>query len=248
MKKSSIIICTLLFVMVAAAQQKKAPVKKTAAPGGTAAPIKTSADSLSYAIGMSLASFYKQQGITNINTTLVNRAINDVMKTGKPCLTEEQMGTCINTYLSTKRMEKSATERNANAGIIEANHKVGNAFLAENKAKAGVVTTASGLQYEILKQGDGPKPTINDKVKCHYTGVLINGKKFDSSVDRGEPAEFPVGGVIAGWTEALQLMTVGSKWKLYLPANLAYGDSQAGPDITPGSTLIFEVELLEIVK
>jgi FKBP-type peptidyl-prolyl cis-trans isomerase FklB len=247
MKKLSSIICILLLAGGAMAQQKKAPVKKpTTAVAAT--PIKSTNDSLSYAIGMSLASFYKQQGITNINTSLVNKAINDVMKTGKPAMTEEQMGMCINNHLQKKRLEKTATERQANSGIIAANHKAGEAFLAQNKTRQGVVTTASGLQYEIVKQGDGPKPSINDKVRCHYTGTLIDGKKFDSSVDRGEPAEFPVGGVIPGWIEALQLMPVGSKWKLYLPAHLAYGDNQAGPDITPGSALVFEVELLDIVK
>ncbi|HAH22944.1 MAG TPA: peptidylprolyl isomerase [Prolixibacteraceae bacterium] len=130
----------------------------------------------------------------------------------------------------------------------EKNLKIGQEFLAENGKKPGVVTLPSGLQYEIMKAGTGPKPTAADQVKCHYHGTTIEGKVFDSSVNRGEPATFPVGQVIPGWTEALQLMPVGSKWKLFIPANLAYGEKGAGADIKPNSTLIFEVELLEIVK
>lgn len=130
----------------------------------------------------------------------------------------------------------------------EKNLKAGQEFLAENGKKPGVVTLPSGLQYEIMKAGTGPKPTATDQVKCHYHGTTIEGKVFDSSVNRGEPATFPVGQVIPGWTEALQLMPVGSKWKLFIPANLAYGEKGAGADIKPNSTLIFEVELLEIVK
>jgi FKBP-type peptidyl-prolyl cis-trans isomerase FklB len=126
--------------------------------------------------------------------------------------------------------------------------KAGEAFLAENKKKPGVVTLPSGLQYTIMKKGDGPIPAAADTVRCHYHGTLIDGSVFDSSVERGQPAEFPVSGVIQGWVEALQLMPVGSKWKLFIPSNLAYGDNQMGPKIAPGSTLIFEVELLEIVK
>ncbi len=128
------------------------------------------------------------------------------------------------------------------------NLKEGEEFLAKNKTKSGVVTTASGLQYEIIKAGTGPKPKAEDEVKCHYKGTLIDGKVFDSSIERGEPATFPVNRVIPGWTEALQLMPVGSKWKLYIPASLGYGERGAGQDIKPNSTLIFEVELLEIVK
>jgi len=128
------------------------------------------------------------------------------------------------------------------------NLKAGEEFLAANASKAGVVTLPSGLQYEIITAGTGPKPTAADQVKCHYHGTTIDGKVFDSSVDRGEPAVFPVGQVIPGWTEALQLMPVGSKWKLFIPAALAYGEKGAGADIKPNSTLIFEVELLEIVK
>jgi FKBP-type peptidyl-prolyl cis-trans isomerase len=126
--------------------------------------------------------------------------------------------------------------------------KEGDEFLAKNKTKSGVITTASGLQYEIIKAGTGPKPKADDEVKCHYKGTLIDGKVFDSSIDRGEPVVFPVSRVIPGWTEALQLMPVGSKWKLYIPSSLAYGESGAGQDIKPNSTLIFEVELIEIVK
>jgi FKBP-type peptidyl-prolyl cis-trans isomerase FklB len=127
-----------------------------------------------------------------------------------------------------------------------ANKKEGDAFLAANKSKEGVVTLPSGLQYKILKAGTGPKPTANDTVECNYRGTLINGKEFDSSYKRGQPADFPVGGVIKGWTEALQLMPVGSKWQLFVPADLAYGDRGAGADIGPGETLIFEVELMSI--
>ncbi|MFT3934230.1 MAG: FKBP-type peptidyl-prolyl cis-trans isomerase [Chitinophagaceae bacterium] len=235
-------------VSAVAAQTKtvKKPVAKTG--GGTAAPVfKSQNDSLSYSIGMSLASFYKQQGITDINTAMLNRAINDT-KTGKTLLTEEQMSACVNNFMQKKQMEKMEASRKANGPIIEANHKAGEAFLAANKTKPGVVTTASGLQYLILKEGTGPKPTPSDKVKCHYHGTLIDGTVFDSSVDRGEPVDFPVTGVIQGWVEALQLMPVGSKWRLFLPSSLAYGDNAAGPKITPGSTLIFDVELLEIVK
>jgi FKBP-type peptidyl-prolyl cis-trans isomerase FklB len=232
--------------MLTAVTAQTKTVKKTVAK--SPAPVfKSQNDSLSYSIGMSLASFYKQQGITNINTVLLNRAINDI-KTGKTLLTEEQMSACVNNYLQKKQAEKMEGTRKANSGIIEANHKAGEAFLAENKTKPGVVTTASGLQYQVIKEGTGPKPLPTDKVKCHYHGTLIDGTVFDSSVDRGQPVDFPVTGVIQGWVEALQLMPVGSKWKLFLPAHLAYGDNAAGPKITPGSTLIFDVELLEIVK
>jgi FKBP-type peptidyl-prolyl cis-trans isomerase FklB len=127
-----------------------------------------------------------------------------------------------------------------------ANKKDGDAFLAANKGKDGVVTLPSGLQYKILKQGNGPKPTANDTVECNYRGTLIDGKEFDASSKHGGPASFPVGGVIKGWTEALQLMPVGSKWQLFVPADLAYGDRGAGADIGPDATLIFEVELLSI--
>ena len=130
----------------------------------------------------------------------------------------------------------------------EASQAEGKAFLAENGKKAGVVTTATGLQYAVLKAGTGPKPTADQTVKVHYKGTLINGKQFDSSYDRGEPAQFPVNQVIPGWTEALQLMPVGSHWKLWIPSDLAYGPQGAGSDIPGNSTLVFEVELLEIAK
>jgi FKBP-type peptidyl-prolyl cis-trans isomerase FklB len=236
--------------MLTAVGAQTTTVKKTAAKTAaksTAPVFKSQNDSLSYSIGMSLASFYKQQGISNINTAMLDRAVKDV-KAGKTLLTEEQMTACVNNYMQKQQAEKGEVTRKANAGIIATNHKAGEAFLAENKTKPGVVTTASGLQYEIIKAGDGPRPLPTDKVKCHYHGTLIDGTVFDSSVDRGTPVDFPVTGVIQGWVEALQLMPVGSKWRLFLPPGLAYGDNAAGPKITPGSTLIFDVELLEIVK
>lgn len=239
MKKIPGTALALLLAAVVSAQTKKAPVKKTpvAAPKTAGTVLKTSSDSLSYAIGMSLANFYKQQGIKSVNTVLVDKAINDVLKAGKPALTDEQMNQCITGYLQKEKAAKASVAK-----------KAGEAFLASNKSKPGVVTLPSGLQYQILKKGDGPIPVATDKVKCHYHGTLIDGTVFDSSVERGQPAEFPVNGVIQGWVEALQLMPVGSKWKLFIPSNLAYGDNAAGPKIPGGSTLVFEVELLEIVK
>jgi FKBP-type peptidyl-prolyl cis-trans isomerase FklB len=208
-------------------------------PAATAAPValKTTNDSLSYAIGISVANFYKQQNITNINTALVMRAISDVNKNGKLILTEEQCNTTIINFMQKAKAEKAM-----------GNKKVGLDFLAANKNKPGVVTLPSGLQYTIVQAGTGPKPALTDMVRVHYHGTLIDGKVFDSSVERGQPIELAVNGVIPGWTEALQLMPVGSKWKLFIPSNLAYGDQQASPLIAPGSTLIFEVELLDIIK
>lgn len=130
--------------------------------------------------------------------------------------------------------------------LAEKNTKEGEAFLEANKKKSGVITLPSGLQYKILKEGNGAKPTATQTVKCHYRGTLIDGKEFDSSYKRGEPTEFPVGGVIKGWTEALQLMPVGSKWELYIPSTLAYGERGAGQTIGPNAVLIFEIELLSI--
>ena len=220
------------------AQQKPKPVAKLAAAKTVAgASMKTSLDSVSYALGLSLAQFYKQQGIQNLNTNLCIKAINDVMKGGKPSLTDEQMNMTITNYLQKMKSEKASVAK-----------KAGEAFLANNKKNPNVVTLPDGLQYQVLTEGKGPKPLITDTVRCHYRGTLIDGSVFDSSVDRGQPAEFPVSGVIKGWVEALPLMNVGSKWKLFIPSDLAYGDNQAGPTIAPGSTLVFEVELLAIVN
>jgi FKBP-type peptidyl-prolyl cis-trans isomerase FklB len=217
------------------AQTKKKTVPVKAAQQAPA--LKSSEDSLSYAIGLSVAGFYKEQGVQNVNANIVARAITDVLKTGKPLMNDQQANSCIINFVQKAKAEKAGP-----------NKKAGEAFLVENKTKPGVVTLPSGLQYIVLKEGTGPKPVATDKVKCHYKGTLIDGTVFDSSIDRGQPIEFAVTGVIPGWTEALQLMTVGSKWKLFIPSNLGYGDQGAGAAIKPGSTLIFEVELLDIVK
>ena len=199
--------------------------------------LKTAEDSLSYAIGVSVANFYKQMNITKINSSLVTRAINDVNIKGKPLMDDQQCNMVMSSYIQKVKSEKAS-----------GNKKIGLDFLAANKNKPGVVALPSGLQYTIIKGGTGPKPALTDMVRVHYHGTLIDGKVFDSSIERGQPIELAVNGVIPGWTEALQLMPVGSKWKLFIPSNLAYGDQQAGPMIAPGSTLIFDVELLDIVK
>jgi len=225
--------------MLAQSTAKKKPVaatKKPVTPAPSAPVLKNAADSFSYAIGLSIASFYKAQGISNINNTLVLKALAD-SKVDKALLNEQQVNNCIVSYMQKTRSENASP-----------NKKAGQAFLAENKKKPGVVTLPSGLQYQIIKEGTGPKPSIDDQVKVHYHGTLIDGTVFDSSVERGQPITLGLKNVIPGWTEALQLMPVGSKWKLFIPSELAYGDNPAGPTIKEGSTLIFDVELLEIVK
>jgi len=242
MKRVSILMGALFAASQLMAQVKKKPA--VAAPTPPVQLMKSADDSVSYAIGLSVANFFKQQNVKNPNASLVSKAIQDALKNANPLLNDQQANAVVMSC-----MNKAQEERNkANALAAETNKKAGAAWLAENKAKPGVVSLPSGLQYQILKAGDGPKPTVNDKVKCHYQGTLIDGTIFDSSIQRGEPIVFAVNGVIRGWTEALQLMPVGSKWKLFVPSDLAYGDQQASPIIKPGSTLIFEVELLDIVK
>ena len=183
----------------------------------------------------------RHQGMT-LDPALVARGMKDAMGGGKTALTEDEARTVIQKLQGDVRQKMEAKSKEEGT----ANRKVGEEFLAANKTKEGVVTLPSGLQYKILTAGTGAKPTTTDTVSCNYRGTLINGKEFDSSYKRGQPASFPVSGVIKGWTEALQLMPVGSKWQLFVPADLAYGDRGAGGDIGPGETLIFEVELLSI--
>jgi FKBP-type peptidyl-prolyl cis-trans isomerase len=216
---------------------RRAPAAKTqAAPALT-----TQKDKFSYALGMNLGTSLHKQSVP-VDPNILLRGLKDALAGGKTALTEDQARAALMEVQS--EMRKKQQEQMQAAG--EANKKEGEAFLAANKAKDGVVTLPSGLQYKILTQGTGPKPTATDSVVCNYRGTLINGTEFDSSYKRGEPATFPVNGVIKGWTEALQLMPVGSKWQLFVPSDLAYGERSPGPEITPDSTLIFEVELLSI--
>lgn len=235
MKKYLCLLLLTASIAQLSAQSKKKPDSKQGPK--TVTTLQNQTDSLSYSIGIMVASFYKQQGITNINESLVNKAITDKMKGDTTLLTEAQCNQVLMGFIEKSKAEKAAAAK-----------KQGAAFLAENKSKPGVVTTASGLQYIVLKEGSGPKPTANDKVKCDYEGKLIDGTIFDSSIKQGKPIEFAVNGVIPGWTEALQLMNSGSTYRLFIPSSLAYGDQQMGPDIKPGSTLIFDVTLIEIVK
>lgn len=207
--------------------------------------LKTKSDSLSYAVGAQVAFNLKKDSL-KVNIDMVAAGLKDYLQddTTKVQMKMDQIIACFQN-LSKELQEKQKTQAEAKSKAAKAE---GDAFLAQNKSQSGVTTLASGLQYKVVKMGNGPKPLKTDKVKVHYVGKLIDGKEFDSSVKRGEPAEFPVGEVIPGWTEALQLMPVGSKWMLYIPSSLAYGDQGAGGVIPPGSVLTFEVELLEIVK
>ena len=217
--------------------------KKPATAAKTAAPLAltTQKDKFSYALGMKMGANLRKQSVP-VSSAIFARGLRDGLAGGKTALTDEEAQAAITAVQ--KEMQQQHQEKMQQSG--EANKKVGQDFLAANKGKPGVITLPSGLQYKIEKEGTGPKPTASDSVVCNYRGTLIDGKEFDSSYKRGQPATFPVGGVIKGWTEALQLMPVGSKWQLFVPADLGYGDRGAGADIEPGATLIFEVELLSI--
>jgi len=232
-----------------AATTPKTPAKKpaTAAKSAAAAPaLTTRKQKFSYALGMNigqgLGSNLKKQGV-EVDWTLVAQGLKDVVSDSKTRLTEEEAKKVLTEVQNEVRAQQQEKMKEA----ADKNKTEGEAFLAANKSKEGVVTLPSGLQYKILTEGKGPKPTAADTVVCNYRGTLINGTEFDSSYKRGEPATFPVGGVIKGWTEALQLMPVGSKWQLFIPSSLAYGerpDPRSG--IEPNATLIFEVELISI--
>jgi FKBP-type peptidyl-prolyl cis-trans isomerase FklB len=222
----------------ATAGAAKTPGTKTAAAAPT---LSTKKDKISYAIGADLGGKLKSSSI-DVDPNILTRALKDTLTGAKPAMSDDEIRATLSDL--TKDLQQKQTV--ATKEKSEKNRKEGEEFLASNKGKEGVVALPSGLQYKILKAGDGPKPTAADTVVCNYKGTLIDGKEFDSSYKRGQPATFPVGGVIKGWTEALQLMAVGSKWQLFIPPDLAYGDRQAGPDITPGSTLVFEVELMSI--
>ena len=203
--------------------------------------LKTQKDKFSYALGMKMGANLQKQSVP-VDPAILARGLKDGLAGGKTLLTDDEAQAALKAMQDDLRAKQQAKIQEA-AG---ANKKEGEAFLAANKGKDGVVALASGMQYKILKEGTGPKPVATDSVVCNYQGTLINGKEFDSSYKRGQPATFPVNGVIKGWTEALQLMPVGSKWQLFIPSELAYGDRGAGADIGPGATLIFEVELLSI--
>jgi FKBP-type peptidyl-prolyl cis-trans isomerase FklB len=225
------------------------PAKPSAAkPGSTVAKkptvltLKTQKDKASYAIGLNIGKSMHKDSV-DVDTSILLRGLKDGLAGAKPLLTDDEARAAMVTLQAD--MRKKQEEKMLVQG--EANKKDGETFLAENKTKDGVVALPSGLQYKILKEGTGPKPIASDTVVCNYKGTLLDNTEFDSSYKRGQPATFPVGGVIKGWTEALQLMPVGSKWQLFIPSELAYG-ARGGPGggIGPNATLVFEVELMSI--
>jgi FKBP-type peptidyl-prolyl cis-trans isomerase FklB len=236
----------------AANPQPAAPAKtptKPAAKTGTATkaktqtalPLTTQKDKFSYALGMKMGANLHKQAV-EVDPNVLLRGLKDGLAGGKTQLTDDQATAALQEV--TTQLRKQAQEKMQVTG--ENNKREGAAFLAANKTKEGVITLPSGLQYKVLKQGTGPKPSLSDTVVCNYRGTLINGTEFDSSYKRGQPVSFPINGVIKGWMEALPLMPVGSKWQLFIPAELAYAEHSPSPDIGPDSTLIFEVELLSI--
>lgn len=213
----------------------------TVAASAQQAKLTTRIDSASYSIGWDIGNSLKAQGVS-LTPSMLAQGITDALGAQKSALTDEQMQGIIMEL----RQEMAARAQEKMEQMALQNQNAGAAYLAENKKKKGVTTLPSGLQYEVLKQGSGPMPKATDNVTVHYTGKLIDGTVFDSSVQRGEPAEFKVNGVIRGWTEALQLMNAGSQWRLFIPAELAYGTQGAGQTIGPNSVLVFDVELLKV--
>jgi FKBP-type peptidyl-prolyl cis-trans isomerase len=231
---------TLAFAALATAQETAAPAEPATKP---AAPLDPAVlkDKVSYFYGADVARSFQDNKV-DISMESFLQGLKDTVDKKPSKYTTEELEAAMNQFAQAMVAKQQKDMAEAAAKNSVASDK----FLADNAKREGVTTTASGLQYEIIKKGDGAKPTASDTVTVHYHGTLVNGKVFDSSVDRKEPATFPVGGVIPGWVEALQLMPLGSKWKLFIPSKLAYGDRGAGPEIGPGSALIFEVELLKI--
>ena len=245
MGKRSLMTMAMAALLAAAlaAQQNPAPKDNQ-----QSSPLTTKKDKLSYSLGLETGRQLQRMSV-DVDPAAFARGMKDATPGGKPALGDNEVRQAIAEMQMEQqaKIQKLQAERAAaNQAMAEKNKKEGQAFLAENKNKPGVVTLPSGLEYKILKEGTGPKPKADDTVVCHYRGTLINGTEFDSSYQRGEPVTFPVRGVIKGWTEALQLMPVGSKWQLFIPADLAYGEQGFPGKIEPGSTLIFEIELISI--
>ena len=258
MLAAGVVLLGSAVAQTSAAPSQTPPAKKPAAPAAKKSPsaaaktaaskdepvtaLTTNKQKASYAIGMNWGTGLHRQNI-DVDSAALIQGMKDALADGKTLLTEDEARAAL------MQLQKEVQEKQQAKAAAEgdANKKEGEAFLAANKSKEGVVTLPSGLQYKILKEGTGPKPTATDSVVCNYKGTLINGTEFDSSYKRGEPATFPVTGVIKGWTEALQLMPVGSKWQLFIPSDLAYGPrGTPGGPIGPNATLIFEVELISI--
>jgi FKBP-type peptidyl-prolyl cis-trans isomerase FklB len=249
MRKPYVTALTILAVAMTLAGNARAqqtPAAKTeqapAAKSQNDVALKTQKEKASYAIGLNIGRSLQSDSV-DVDPDILLQGLRDALAGSEPLLTDDEAKEALSAVRA--EVNKRQQERMQAAG--ETNRKQGEAFLAANKSKEGVVTLPSGLQYKILKQGTGPKPVPSDSVVCNYTGTLIDGTEFDSSYKRGEPATFPVDHVIKGWTEALQLMPTGSKWQLFIPPELAYGQKGAGADIGPNATLIFEVELISIL-
>lgn len=229
---------TALTALVAgcATNRPAAVPPQTPPPAPVVFALQNGIDSFSYALGLSIAKSLQQDGITNVNEAAAARAMRAVFQKDSLLLTDEQMATTLR-----EKLQQFAAEK------VNAQKAAGEKFFAENKSKPGVVALPSGMQYRIITQGSGPMPKLNDQVRVHYTGRLVNGEIFDSSVKRGEPATFGLTGVIKGWTDILQMMPKGSKWEVFIPSDLAYGDAGRGSTIPGGAPLIFEMELLDIL-
>jgi len=247
--KKYILLTVIMMLITAVSSQAYAQKKKKSKKGDVVeAPVvakplfANNIDTISYIIGADIAHNFTKNSL-NLNKDLVFRGFSDAQESKDTIFTQEQIGAIIMAW----QQEMSAQKEELTAKEMTKNVKLGEEYLAANKAKEGVIVLPSGLQYKVLKAGEGESPDDNDVVKVHYTGTLINDTVFDSSRERGEPIEFPVNGVIPGWTEALKLMKPGARYMLYIPANLAYGDKTTGP-IAAGSTLIFDVELLSFEK
>lgn len=238
MKKLFLLPSVLMLTVSLHAQTKKAAktaVKTKTTAAAAAGSLKTNNDSISYALGIFVSENLKSLGVSKVNFTLLNSAITQSLNKQSTSFDMNTANTVLQQAAQLKSMKTAEVEK-----------EKGKEFLVKNKARKEVAETASGLQYEVLVKGTGPIPKKEDTVSAHYKGSLLDGKEFDNSYKRGEPLTIPVAGVIPGWTEALTMMPVGSKWKLYIPSSIGYGDYGAGQDIPGGSTLVFEIELLGI--
>ncbi|MBD3750749.1 MAG: FKBP-type peptidyl-prolyl cis-trans isomerase [Sphingobacteriales bacterium] len=233
-QKTMLSLCLVACSFAGFAQSSKKPVAHVATK---TPPAMTSLDSASYSFGLKIAMGLKSDGVKELNYQMLSKAMEDVFAGKTPVISDAKSGECISAFLQKAHSEQFSA-------IQTQNQK----FLEENKKKPNVVTLPSGLQYEILNPGNGPKPTANDRVTVHYKGTLIDGKQFDSSYDRNEPLTIELNNVIPGWTEGVQLMPIGAKYRFYIPYQLGYGERGAGQDIPPYSTLIFDIELLKIGK